>query len=198
MRCHICGSVPHYLSLCHMLFTQVSAFQIANLVTGASGVPVWRRTKHVGLGKDRSRGPVSPFHRPIAQTPRWPLYPHRPAPQKQRERSALSAKKHHVGEVNAPFSHSTPHWKRHTVGSFEWTFEVKNWIRRRYSYCWKIVKSMWFMKRLRRLTWWLIAPLFNIPKGCVSASASVTHSVLIGFGLAELTGGYRISWLFSM
>lgn len=32
-----------------------------------------------------------------------------------------------------------------------------------------------------------------ILKCCVSANVSVTHSVLIGFGLAELTGGYRIS-----
>lgn len=120
LRCHICGPVPHYLSLCHVLFTQVSALQIANLVSGASGVPVWRRTKHVGLGKDRSRGPVCPFHRSIAQTPRWPLYPHRPAPQKQRERSALWAKKHHVGEVNAPLKHRKHTSLKKTYGRNFW------------------------------------------------------------------------------
>nr|BAV92753.1 R-spondin 1 [Halichoeres trimaculatus] len=31
------------------------------------------------------------------------------------------------------------------------------------------------------------------PKSCLPASASLTHSVLIGFGLAELSEGYRIS-----
>lgn len=31
------------------------------------------------------------------------------------------------------------------------------------------------------------------PKACIPASVSVTHSVLIGFGLAELTEGYRVS-----
>uniref|UniRef100_A0A4W6C639 R-spondin 1 n=1 Tax=Lates calcarifer TaxID=8187 RepID=A0A4W6C639_LATCA len=35
-------------------------------------------------------------------------------------------------------------------------------------------------------------------KACIPASVSVTRSVLIGFGLAELTEGYRISRLLSM
>lgn len=105
VRRYSCGPVTHHLSLCHVLFTQVNAFQIANLVSGANGLPVWRRTKHVGLGKDRSHGPVCPFPRSKAQTPRWPLHPHKPVLLKRRKGSALWPKKHHVEEVNAQFKH---------------------------------------------------------------------------------------------
>lgn len=149
MRCHSCGPVTHHLSLCHVLFTQVSALRIANLVSGASGVPAWRRTKRVGLGKDRSRGPACPFCRSKAQTPRWPLHPHRPVPLKQRKRSALWPKKCRVGEVNAQFEHSKHATLKTTYARNLWMKETRLkivTIRWRYSDFWKIAKSMWFMK----------------------------------------------------
>lgn len=77
------GAVNNSLTLCSILF-----LQIANLASGASGALVWRRTKHVDLRKARSLGFVYPFSRSTAQTPPRPLYPHRPALHRQRERSA--------------------------------------------------------------------------------------------------------------
>lgn len=132
VRCHSCGKVTHYLGFCHALFTQVNALQIANLVSGASGVPVWRRTKHVGLGKDRSRGLVCPFPRSKTQTPRWLLHPHKPVLLKQRKGSALWPK-NHVEEVNAQFKHRKQATLKITYSRIIWKIEA--WV--------KIVRFWW-------------------------------------------------------
>lgn len=156
-----CGQFTHYLSLCHVLFTQVSVLQNANWASGANGVPVWRRTKHVGLEKDHSLGFAGPFCRSTAQTPPRPLYPHRPVLRRQREGSALWPKRP-VWEVNK----NTPEVQKtltlrsklHTVGrskSKSDNIQISDEHE---------INSMCFMKCLQQLIWWLMEPLLNIPR----------------------------------
>lgn len=161
MRCWSCGQFTHYLSLCHVLFTQVSALQNANWPSGANGVPAWRRTKHVGLGKDRSLDFVGPFCRSTAQTPPQPLYPPRPVLHRLRKDGALWPKRP-VWEVIKPkYTWTTGNTyienNSHTVGTSKSSDSIL--ITDEHE-----IKSMCFMKCLQYLMWWLMEPLLNIPR----------------------------------
>lgn len=97
VRCWSCVTTTNFFGLTFL--KQVSVLQNANLASGAHGVPVWRRTKHVDLRKARSLGFVCPFCRPTARTPPRLLYPRRPVLHRRRKWSALWPRRP-VWEVN--------------------------------------------------------------------------------------------------
>lgn len=81
------NSLAECLSCCSPL--KVSVLQNVNWVSGANGVPAWRRTKHVASEKDPSHGTVGPFCWSKAHTPLpLPLFPHKLALHRQRGGSA--------------------------------------------------------------------------------------------------------------
>lgn len=183
------NSLAECLSCCSPL--KVSVLQNVNWVSGANGVPAWRRTKHVASEKDPSHGTVGPFCWSTAQTPLpLPLFPHKLALHRQRGGSAQ--------------------WSRHLareVRGRQAAFKKRQIALS--SSCWSKVTAataggcelrgaccMQNTSDVKRSVWW---DCYSTPPGAVApASMSVPHRVLIGFGLAELAEGYRISWLRSL